>query len=117
MADKKEIDKKKEALRKMRFYDRNFKVFGISLLVAVILTLLFDYLTGGIGIIFVMVALFPMVAINWGMLYHQIKSKSYGWLTLTIVLFSLGLAPISLMVFYFVKMRKEFKRGKGSYEK
>lgn len=97
-------EKHKKSLRKLKFYDTNFKVFGISLLVAIVATFLFDSLTEGIGIVFAIVAIFPIIAINWGMLYHQVKSESYEWL-----------APISLMTFYFIKMRKEFKKGKGVY--
>lgn len=111
----KDTKDKKKALRKMKFYDTNFKVFGISLLIAIIATMFFDSLTGGIGMIFMIIAIFPMISINWGMLYHQVKGGSYGWLSLTILLFFTGLAPISLMTFYFVKMRKEFKKGNGVY--
>lgn len=113
MAGKK-TNKHNKSLEKMKFYDTNFKVLGIlSLLIIVSISLLpSEY---DISLLFIFIAMIPFLSINWGMLYHQFKSGSYGWFSITLILFIIGFAPISLMLFYWVKMRKEFQKGNGVY--
>ena len=109
---------KKQALEKIKFYDLYFKILGTSLFILFVVYFIDGYsspLTETISIISAVTMTTCMVIINWGMLYHQIKSGSYGWLLPTGILFFIGAAPIVLMLFYWVKMRKEFKKGNGIY--
>lgn len=107
-----------KSLEKMKFYDANFKVLGASILLMIASIYLSEYVPSSIGdieLLFAFIAIIPFLNINWGMFYHQFKSKSYGWFSISLILLIIGLAPISLMSFYFVKMRKEFLKGNGVY--
>lgn len=115
MADEKIINKKQRALKKMSFYDTNFKVLGISVIAAVVSVFLLGSIGEDISLLFAFITIIPFLIINWGMFYHQFKSGSYGWFSISLILLIIGLAPISLMSFYWIKMRKEFKSGKGVY--
>ena len=108
----------KNPLEKIKYYDLCFKILGVSLLVLFVVYFIDGYsssVTETISIISAIIMTVCMVIINWGMLYHQVRSGSYEWLFPTILLFFIGAAPIVLMLFYWVKMRKEFKKGNGIY--
>lgn len=110
----KKVNNKEKAKNKLEFYDTNFKALGISILI-VFVSIFFFPSEYDISLIFIFVGMVPFLIINWGMFYHQFKSGSYGWFSITLILFIISLAPISLMLFYWVKMRKEFQKGKGVY--
>jgi hypothetical protein len=110
--------RKRKSLEKMKFYDTNFKVFGICVLL-LISTNIYIFIPassiGDLNFLFAIILIIPSLIINLGMFYHQFKSKSYGWFSISLILFFIKLAPFSLMLFYFVKMRKEFQKGNGVY--
>lgn len=99
---------------KIKFYDTNFKVLGTSLLIMIITMSLFPSMESIVLGCAIIIAI-SIISISWGMFYHQFRSGSYWWLSLTVLLFFIGSAPVSLMFFYWIKMRKEFKKGNGIY--
>lgn len=104
-----------KSLDKMRFYDTNFKVLGISILLSFIVLLLPYSIGEEISFLAMMVAIVPFLIIGWGMFYHQFKSQEWLWLLPSILLTIFGLGFIILSVFYFKVMRKEFQKGNGIY--
>ena len=58
----------------------------------------------------------PLIVIGFGMIYHEIKRKDWGWLTATILIaFIKGAGAIVAIIYYFVVMRKAFKEGNINY--
>jgi len=111
----------KLGLKKLKFYDNCFKVLGVSFIAFVLGIMLFSYTS---NLILALLILLPfglamfisLVIITWGMIYHEYKRKEYGWFLLTLVAFFFIGGFIISIIFYFVKMRDEFKKGKGVYE-
>lgn len=113
--------KDKEAgLKKVKFYDKLFIMLGVSMVVFYLLLFFVDVMNDDtVEIMFLLPAVLAVGAIgmiNFGMLYHEFKSKRWIWLIFTIVLFFFGIAPLVLMSFYWFSMRWEFKKGNGIYK-
>ncbi len=117
----KQETKNKESLDKIKFYDNTFKILAAFILIFFVSLFLAD-IESGSGFFFwiLMFSSFPLLIsigiINWGMIYHQFKGKRTLWLSFTIISFFFGITPVALMIFYWVKMRKEFKKGGGNYQ-
>lgn len=109
-----------ESLKKLKFYDNWFYVLGISLVLFFFGIFLLDYESDIILFIW-MIPTFALAislgVITWGMIYHEAKRKEWVWLIFTILAFLLGVGGfIVSIIFYFVKMRKAFKKGEGIYD-
>ena len=103
---------------KIRFYDRNLIISGISLIIIILSLFLFEFkiisedLFTWIIIIPILCFIIPLAIFSWGMIYNKYKNKRYFWLFIDLLLFlifSVGI-HISCIIFYFKFMRKEFKK-------
>lgn len=96
---------------KLKFYDNAFWIGLWALTISFISFFIGDinnnfhlYLSVIIGII----GLIGIGIFNWGMLYHIIKGKYWGWLTFFILSFFVIGGFIVTIPFYFITMRKKF---------
>ena len=114
---------KKESIRKLKFYDITLLVCLISSIVFFGIFFITEYpLQDGflywIEFISIFSLLISLGIITWGMIYHEFKNKNYIWLVFTLLTFLIGVGGfIVSIIFYIVKMRWEFKKGRGVYEK
>jgi len=110
----------KESLKKLKFYDTWLWVLGISFTLYILGILLFDYITNDLFMLWVIPTIgfaISSIIILWGMIYHQYQRSDWNWFIITIILILLaGLGLLVTIPYYFLVMRKEFKRGKGIYE-
>lgn len=107
---------KQESLKKLKFYDIWSWIFWISLLLLFLAYFfLSDDLYSLISIVIVIPILMSMVVIGWGMLYHIVKRKAWIWLTFFIIFIFITGGIVVALLFYYIVMRKEFKKGKGFY--
>ncbi len=111
---------KEESLKKLKFYDTWFYVLSISLVLFFLGIFLLDYESDIILLIWIIptfVLLISLGIITWGMIYHEAKRKEWVWIIFTILAFLLGIGGFVVsIIFYFVKMRKAFKKGEGIYD-
>lgn len=99
---------KEEASKKLRFYDRNFLVLLISIVLLILLTNLFkDYYWLNFAITLIGIAI-PSILITFGMLSHMARRQSWGLFFITILL---GGWIISF-IYYFAVIRSELKKVK-----
>ena len=109
-----------EGLKKLKFYDNWFYVLGISLVLFFSGIFFLDYESDVILSIWtvpVVTLLISLGIITWGMIYHEAKRKEWGWIIFTILAFLLGIGGfIVSIIFYFVKMRKVFKKGERAHD-
>ncbi len=111
---------KSEGLKKIKYYDLAFLSIIILFIVSVLCIFLsqFDVLFDIMSLIFagcLILALPGIGLISIGMTYHQFKTKNYIFITITIISILFGLIFINNTLFYWIKMRKEFKKGNGIY--
>lgn len=110
--------------KKLHFYDNCLYAMCFSTILFVLIWLIMMLFVNEskqeeyIAIIFIPAIIFfiGFASITWGMFYHMIKRKETGWIISFIICFFIVGGAIISLAFYFVKMRKEFKEGKGIYE-
>ena len=112
---------KKEGLKKIKFYNTWFKVlaitailfFGAMIFRSVVYTndVLF-FIWGGMTLFMIL----SLGVITWGMIYHMVKGKHWGWFTLTIISFFFVGGFVIAIIFYFTVMKRKFKWAKFNYE-
>ncbi len=97
---------KKIGLKKIKFYDITLFIAIISFITSNV----FLYFGKGFFILPFFTASLFMSLFMIGMLYHSYRRKQYGWF-----LFNL-FAPFATILFYFIILRKAFKRGEVNYK-
>lgn len=110
--------KKEESLKKLSFYDNWFKSLSISFILFFLGIFFIEVETGilfWIWILSIFAFMISLGVITWGMIYHMVKGKYWVWLILTIVFIFITGGFLIAIIFYFVKMRGNFKKGKGVY--
>jgi len=109
-----------EGLKKIKFYDRWFWVLGISLILFIGGLFLFEEANTLLDTIWILAGLLFLVAIavvTWGMIYHEYNRGDWGWFWATIIIVLIGGAGFFVSIpYYFIVMRKEFKKGNGKYD-